>query len=217
MTPRRLAGVAVCAMVMVMSGCVSAATHDETLAELKEAHKHWARTTASFEHFQQKAVADIKALEEEQTRLLKELLTVRNGMAQTQTDLESTRYHLRNEQQIRRKAELKLSKLLDDYEQLERISSDIQTKVANIVRRIETTQKDLASSKRSLTDAHTRIARLEQEKKEATAALAKARAQARNLEAALAAEQEIWARLQKALRNVERPVEPVIQPEKKPR
>ena len=215
MTRRGLAAVAVCAMAM--SACAGLTTHDETRAELEEARKHWARTTASFEDFQKKAVADIKALEEEQVRLVKELLTVRNGMAETQTDLESTRYHLAREQQIRRKAELKLAKLLEDYEQLDRISSDIQTKIANIARRVETTQEDLASSKKSLTNAHTRIAQLEQEKKEARAALAKARSHARNLEAALAAEQEIWARLQKALRKLERPAEPVIRSDEKSR
>ena len=96
MTRRGLAAVAVCAMAI--NACVGLTTNDETRAELEEARKHWARTTASFEDFQKKAVADIKALEEEQVRLVKELLTVRNGMAETQTDLESTRYHLAREQ-----------------------------------------------------------------------------------------------------------------------
>ena len=55
------------------------------------------------------------------------------------------------------------------------------------------------TSKSSLTSAQSRITSLEEEKTQAIIALMKAQKQARMLESALAAEQENWLSLQKAL------------------
>ncbi len=302
----------------LVNGCVSVYTYKETLAKLEESREKTSHTSMEFKTFKEDARTEIYALEQEQARLTRELLNAQQGMAQSQTDLQSVQYHFGNEQQDLRELEgdlvkareayakldrecsdlrwqrnllrtkmesleeqLKTTKgerdsereaqaeaqfriqvleqeqrrlsneliaaqslasqvknVLEDTEQdlvaeqlnrqeadrqwavlrnqkqqLERMGSEIrrerdflQSKVEDLIPRLDTLQEVLTTSRKSLTEAHTRIVNLAQERKEARAALDKVQKQARSLEAALSVEQEVWTRLQKALKKVEKEV-----------
>lgn len=152
----------------------------------------------------------IAVLEQEQTRLASHLIAAQSAAAETQTVLEATRKELAGEQKGRREAEFELASLQSKNRQLDRIGKEIrrvrdflQTKVEDLAERLQMAQGALTSREQSLTDAHGRIAHLEEEKERARAALSNAQNKARILEASLAAEQEIWTRLQDALTEVE--------------
>ncbi len=184
------------AYAVILASCVSAGTQEATLAELEQSRRNAARTAAEFEAFTEQAAAQAKALQAEQARLAKELMGSLQRAEQAEMDFESGQYHLANARTSQQDTETTLANLREQHGELERERGELrqdrdalQTNIEDLERRFETTLQELSSGKRALAVAHGRIAALEQESQERTAALSQAQEQRRMLEASLAAEQ----------------------------
>lgn len=297
-------------VAVAAAGCVSAKAHEHMLADLAERCRAATQEAlaAEREHAPPDvaAAARIKALEQEQARIAKEYLLARNQLGQTQNELESTRYHLDQEQEARQLAErrsrdleeqrralserlAKLGRRLEvteeqlDHgtegkaatqarvaalveerqrlanqllgaqsstaqaeerlaiaqrqladaqeereetererqqarersEQLQRLEQEVRRErdrlrmeLADATARLRASREALVKSLSSFGEIRDRLTHLEDERNQAKAALNEAKSQTKRLQAALAAEREIWTGLQEALRKVERPSQP---------
>lgn len=201
---RRSLGAILAGCAILANGCVSLPTQQDRLADLQESRNRSARSAA-----------EIAALEQERLRFLEELAVIRTGRETALSDLELHRHYLANEQQILNQIESRFTALRNDYQQIHRERDRLQQQVEDLTVQLEEVREDLADSQQSLKDSQARIRDLEQERETAKAALAEARDQARGLEAALAADEESWTRLRRALSKVEnidtRPSQPPAQ------
>ena len=153
-----------------------------------------------------RALARIEYLEEEHAALTTLLAAAQSTAVQTQMELAGTQGLLTVAQNGRYEAETHLAELEEKQRQLDRLGLELRrernllnSQVGELRTGIEAAQVALMTSKSSLTSAQSRITSLEEEKTQAIIALMKAQKQARMLESALAAEQENWLSLQKAL------------------
>ena len=188
---------------ILLSGCVSTGTHQETVDELGRLRKASAQTETAFEAFKKQAEAEkqqltneIAALQQDKTRLSEALLAEQTTASRAKASLEATLKALANEEQARRNLESNLSKLTGENQQLEQMGAELrrerdqyETKADDLQRRYETSQEELAGARRSLTDAETRIAALNKETSQLSGALTEARNHMRDLEAKLSAEE----------------------------
>ncbi len=153
-----------------------------------------------------RARARIENLEEEQAELTNQLTTVQSAVARARFKLKGVSEKLTEAQRGRQEAEHKLAYIAEQQQKLDRLGKEVRrerdglrTSIENLRRGLEAAQVALTGSRRSLTNAHGRIANLEEEKTQALMALRKAHKQANMLESALVAEQTNWNSLQKAL------------------
>ncbi len=170
MTPLRMGFMGWCALML--AGCVSSGTHDQTLAELADARKAAAKTAAEFDGYKKqaaeetetlkkKSAQDLAALQEEKNKLAKDLKTAQAAAAEAQAALEATAASLASEQDGRQEAEGQVKKLQDRLEKLQQ----------------------------TLAEANARLAAAAKEKEQFTAALTEARDQNKELATKLATEQ----------------------------
>ncbi len=188
---------------MLMAGCVTSGTHEQTLADLQSAKKSGAETQAAFDSFKKQSAAQIAALEQENSRLSNELLAAQSTTNQTRAALETAESALANERAARRQLDSRLGKLTNDNQMLEQLGGELrrgrdmlQTKSEDLQRRLDTSQDELGSARRALADAEGRIGALGKEKEALTASLTQEQNRARDLESKLIAEHRLVTGLQ---------------------
>ena len=200
---RRMSCWLVVALFVLLQGCVTSGTHEQTLADLQSAKKSGSETQASFDSFKKQSAAQIGALEQENSRLSNELLAAQSTTNQTRAALETAESALTDERSARRQLDSKLSRLTNDNQMLEQLGGELrrgrdmlQTKSDDLQRRLETSQDDLAGARRALADAEGRIGALGKEKDGLTASLTQEQNRARDLDSKLIAEHRLVTGLQ---------------------
>lgn len=117
-------GTVICALLV--TGCVSSATHKATLAQLEDAHKTSSHTQAAFEEFKKKSAAEIEALQQDRARLTNELLAAQSATNKTQQTLDETTNSLNTELQARRDLEAEATRLRDENQEAQRMGSELR-------------------------------------------------------------------------------------------
>lgn len=82
------AAIAVLSLTMIV-GCVPMKMHTNTVAELEEARKTSAQTTAAFDSFKKKSTAEIETLQQEKAKMSKDLTAALTEARDKIKDLES--------------------------------------------------------------------------------------------------------------------------------
>ncbi len=72
--------------LIMVSGCVTKDTHEQTLADLEQMRKASAKTSADFNAFKQQSALQIAALEEEKAKLSSDLLSAQSAAAGLRDD-----------------------------------------------------------------------------------------------------------------------------------
>lgn len=176
------------------AGCVSADIHKQTVLALDESRRASAQLAAACEASKEEAADEIRSFSQEQARLSRELVTTEYSLNQAQTDLESTRYHLAKDRDLRRQIERQFTKLTRDYEQLERASKDaqwertlLQTRVEDLAGILDVVQQELTYRREAGAEAQVRITVLEHERSRLKNQLISAQSAANRNELALKA------------------------------
>ena len=122
---------AVCAATAVLSltmivGCVPMNIHTNTLAELEEARKALAQTTAAFDSFKKKSTAEIETLQQEKAKMSKDLTAALTEARDKIKDLESK---LSTEQ-------VKAGTLREEKQKLMTGTTTAQEEIARIQKRV---------------------------------------------------------------------------------
>lgn len=121
-------------------GCVSMEPHERMLADLAETCRTATESALAADREDARhdadAAARLEQLEGERARLAKEYLVARNQLSQTQSELESTRYHLAREREARQLAERTSKDLEEDRRAL-------ASKLADLGTRLEVTEEQL--------------------------------------------------------------------------
>lgn len=187
----------------LLTGCVTAGTHQQTLDDLEKSRKTAAQTDAAFESFKKQSADQISKLEQENSRLANELLASQSTTNQTRAALQTAESALATERSAKRQLESQVGKLTNDNQMLEQLSGELrrgrdllQTKSDDLQRRLETSQGELGNAQRALADADARIEGLEKDKQRLSAALAQEQNRARDLESKLIAEHRLVTALQ---------------------
>ncbi len=155
MTWRLLAAVAL--FSGTMSGCASDEIFKHTLTKLEESRDDTAKVAAALADFKQQAAMEIRDLQVEQSRLARQLMQARSSVGDTQSDLESTEYHLDSERQT---VEQMMRRLL----QLEGERTVLDTIIAELEKRLGTSQDTLGRTKEAQGRALAQIEFLEGER-----------------------------------------------------
>ena len=190
-------------LVAGVSGCVSKATHKETLAELDKARQEAA----------QQAEADAK----KKQQLEVEMSGDRFALATTRDQLAKTRELAEREKESNRKLRDQIAKDQEENRQLQeknrqlegeirqinessakvRLERDqLKTKADDLGRKLETARQDLANRDAALSETLIRVGALTQKEEDLTQAVGEARAQNRELTTRLEAEGAQVAALQ---------------------
>ncbi|MBI5855161.1 MAG: OmpA family protein [Nitrospirae bacterium] len=188
---------------IVLAGCVTSGTHQQTVDDLEKARKASAQTDASFEGFKKQAAAQISALEEDKSRLGNAVLAAQSTANQSRAALETSESALAGERTARRQLDAKLNRLTSDHQMLDQLAAELrrerdllQTKNGDLQRRFDTSQQELASARKGLTDADARIGSLDRDKEKMVAALSDSQNQTKDLASKLDAEHRLVTALQ---------------------
>ncbi len=155
MTWRLLAAIAL--FSGTMSGCVSDEILKDTLTKLEDSRDKTAEVATALADFKQKAAMEIRELQEEQSRLARQLLLTRSSVGETQSDLESTEYYLASERQTLEQMTRRLSRL-----EAERTVLD--TIIAELEKRLDRSQDRVGRTKEAQGRALARIEFLDGER-----------------------------------------------------
>jgi chemotaxis protein MotB len=135
--------------VLVMAGCVTSGTHEQTVAELDQARKTSAKTTADFDTFKKQSAAQISALEEEKTKLSNDLLAEQTASAKVQRELDQTKSGLNTTLASRKEMEEDVRKIRAETSGMERLNGELrrerdilQTKVDDQQRSLDTNAQE---------------------------------------------------------------------------
>jgi chemotaxis protein MotB len=189
--------------VALLAGCVTSGTHQQTVDDLEKARKASAQTDASFESLKKQTAAQISALEEDKSRLGNEVLAAQSLANQSRAALETSESALAGERTARRQLDAKLNRLTSDHQMLDQLAAELrrerdllQTKGDDLQRRFDTSQQELASARKGLTDADARIGSLDRDKEKMAATLSDSQNQTKDLASKLDAEHRLVTALQ---------------------
>ncbi len=142
---------ALCSVGLLLStGCVSSGTHDQTLAELDQARKASAKTTADFEAFKKESAAKISALEADKSKLSNDLLESQGASAQLKRDLNETKTNLDSTLASRSELENDARKIRTETTGMERSNEGLQRERNQLRVQLNDLQHDYASTKQDL-------------------------------------------------------------------
>lgn len=156
--------------------------------------------------------ARLELLTKDRERLESEWLGAQTAATQAQEQLTAMQEALEREQAGRQEADRALARVQERSERLQRLEQEVRrerdmlrARLDDITARLGASREALVASAEALRSAQERVAVLQEQHTDTRAALSEARTQTKRLRAALAAEREIWAGLQEALKKVERP------------
>lgn len=135
---------------LVSTGCVSSGTHDQTLAELDQAHKASAKTTADFDAFKKESAAKISALEADKTKLSDELLQAQSASAQIKRDLDQTKGNLDSTLASRSELENDVRKIRAETTGMERLNGELRRERDLLQAKVNDLQHDYDATKQDL-------------------------------------------------------------------
>ncbi len=180
--------------VLLLTGCVTANTHKETLAELETSRHAAAETDAAFKSFKEQSAKDMATLQAEKTALASQLNTAENNLARTRQELESVEATLTTTQSEKQKLEADLNTLRAENQDTQRIAAGLKDERD----KLEIEKKELATQLKDERDKFEGekkdlMTRLESEQAQTTAL----RKEKEQLLAGTTTAQEEIARLQK--------------------
>lgn len=197
MNMRRMIGAF--SLTLLVTGCVSTGTHNQTLEELEAAKK----SAAALEADKKQAAARIAALEAGNATLAQELAASQAAGSRTGQALVTSNQNLdralaglrdREEEAKKSQEEARQAQIMAG--ELRRERDLLRVKSDDLERKLQTAQQELAASAKAGAEAQQHVAALEQAQEKAGAALRDADNQVRDLTAKLDAEQGKVAALQ---------------------
>jgi len=135
---------------LVTTGCVSSGTHDQTLADLDQARKASAKTTADFDAFKKESAAKISALEADKTRLSDELLQSQSAGAQTKRDLDQAKGNLDSTLASRSELENDVRRIRAETTGMERLNGELRRERDLLQGKVNDLQRDSDATKQDL-------------------------------------------------------------------
>lgn len=136
--------------LLVSAGCVSSGTHDQTLAELDQARKASAKTTADFDAFKKESAAKISALEADKTKLSDELLQSQSAGSQLKRDLDQTKGSLDSTLASRSELENDVRKIRAETTGMERLNGELRRERDLLQAKLNDLQHDSDATKQDL-------------------------------------------------------------------
>jgi chemotaxis protein MotB len=112
--------------LMIVSGCVTKGTHEQTMAELDQTRKASAKTVADFDAYKKQSAAQIAGLEEAKTKLSNELLAAQTETGKAQRELDQTRSSLDTTLASRRDMEDDVRKIRAETSGIERLNGELR-------------------------------------------------------------------------------------------
>jgi chemotaxis protein MotB len=111
---------------LVMAGCVTSGTHEQTIADLDQARKASAKAAADFDTYKKQSVAKIAGLEEEKTKLSNELLASQTSTTKVQQELNQTRSSLDSTLASRKAMEDDVRKIRSETSGMTRLNEELR-------------------------------------------------------------------------------------------
>lgn len=192
--------------IVLLTGCVSTGTHEQTVAELEETRK---TAASALEQVKKESAARIQSLEAEKAQLAQALSAEQDAGSRTRQALVAANENLDRALNAQRQREAEAAQLREESRQAQTTAGELRrerdllrVKADDLERRLETAQQELATSARALTGAHEQLTALEQEKERITGAMREAEARGRDLEAQLQAAKTQVAALQQDKQNL---------------
>ena len=178
MNRNTLASGVVCGLML--AGCVSAGTHRQAIEDLEQGRKASVQTEAAFEEFKKQAAAErqklngeLHGLQQEKSRLSSELQAAEADGVRQRASLETAQKALAAEQENRKDFEARFNALTGELKRVDQVSQDLrrsrdqlQNKVEDVQRRIETSSqqdqpKRFGANPNRILSTHPRYSRLE--------------------------------------------------------
>jgi len=137
-------------VVLVMAGCVTSGTHEQTVAELDQARKTSAKTATDFENFKKQSAAQIAALEADKTKLSNDLLAAQTASSKIQRDLDKTRSSLDTTLASRKEMEEDVRKIRAETTGMERLNGELRREREQLQDKLDALQKNYDATKQDL-------------------------------------------------------------------
>ncbi len=112
--------------ILLVTGCVTKGTHEQTMTELDQARKATTKTATDFDTFKKQSAAQIAALEQEKTRLAGQLLAAESTVNKTQQELDATKTNLSQTLASRQDLEGEAKRLRDENSGTERLTGELR-------------------------------------------------------------------------------------------
>ncbi|MBA5866241.1 MAG: OmpA family protein [Nitrospira sp. CR1.3] len=147
----RLQAYALCSVaVIILAGCVSSGTHDQTVAELDQARKASAKTATDFDSYKKQSTAQFAALEGDKTKLSNDLLASQSANAKLQRELDQTRGSLDTALASRRDLEEDVRKIRAETTGMERLNGELRRERDILQTKLDEQQQSYDASKQDL-------------------------------------------------------------------
>ncbi len=192
--------------IVLLTGCVSTGTHEQTVAELEKTRKSAA---ATLEQVKKESAARIQGLEDEKAQLAQALSAEQAAGSRTRQALVAANENLDRALEAQRQREGEAAQLREESRQAQTTAGELRrerdllrVKADDLERRLETAQQEQATAAKALAGAHEQLAALEQEKERTAGALRDAEARGRDVETQLQAARSQIASLQQDKQNL---------------
>lgn len=191
------------AMGLVLSGCVSSGTHEQTLAELEQAKKVAAQQAEADKARLAEQVARLAALEREKSKASNDLLATQTALTTSETELDKARAMAEREQDRSRQLREQMIAAQNENRQIQDLSGEIRrerdllkTKLDDLQRQLDTTKQDLNSREQVLEGTLARVTALSKKEQDLVDAVSSAQGEIRDLRTKLEAERTQVSALQ---------------------
>lgn len=125
------------ALLGIQWGCVTQAAYQDAMTKLERSHARIIALTEELEAAKREAATEIHALRQAQDYLGGELMKARRRASQTETELQSTQYHLASEREKRQREEAQVQQLKLEQQKLHELVTHLEDQSDDFLIRLD--------------------------------------------------------------------------------
>jgi len=133
--------------VLVLAGCVSSKTHEQTVTELDQMRKASAKVSEDFDNFKKQSEAQIATLSSEKATLSDDLLAAQTANAKIQRELDQTKSSLNSTLASRQALEGEVKKIQAETSGMEQMNGELRRSRDILQGKLDDLEKNYEASK----------------------------------------------------------------------